>query len=532
MRRPLTSAACLILLVALPATAQEVPYERLVQAEDEPASWLTYSGTYAAHRFSPLDQIDRDNVGDLRPAWVHQIPTDGLIETTPLVVDGVMYISEPGSNVAALDARSGRLLWRWERPLPRDLRLIGFPPVNRGVAILDDRVFVGTLDGALVALDAGSGSVRWETQVADNATGHSITLAPLAIDGKVIVGISGGEAGIRGFVDAYDADSGERLWRFWTIPGPGEPGNDTWGGDSWRTGAGATWLTGSYDPELDLLYWGIGNPGPDWNGDVRPGDNLYTSSVVALDGETGELRWHFQFTPHDTHDWDANQIPVLIDAEWTGAPRKLLILANRNAFYYVLDRETGEFLHGSEYARQTWAEGLDPTGRPIVIPGTEPSEEGTLVWPSLQGATNWFSPSYSPHTGALYVAVREMGAYYFKTEVEYEPGEPFMGGGERALDGDEAQGWIYALDALTGERRWEFRLLSPPWSGVMATAGGLVFGGSEEGNIFALDADSGAPLWSFYAGLPTRTNPMSYEIDGTQYVVMSAGTAIFAFALP
>jgi len=345
------------------------------------------------------------------------------------------------------------------------------------------------------------------------------------------VGISGGETGIRGFVDAYDAATGERLWRTWTIPGPGEPGNDTWGGDSWRSGAGATWLTGSYDPDLNLLYWGIGNPGPDWNGDVRPGDNLYTASVMALDADTGELRWHFQYTPHDTHDWDANQIQVLLDDDWEGEPRKLLVTANRNAFYYVLDRETGEFLHGVEYAKQTWSEGLDENGRAIVIPGTEPSYKGTLVWPSLQGSTNWFSPSYSPLTGGFYVAVREMGAVYYKQDVDFEPGQPFLGGGEQRLDGDQAQGWVYALDALTGERRWQFNLLSPPWSGVMATGGGLVFGGSQEGNIFALDADTGEPLWSFYVGAATRTNPMSYAHLGKQYVVMSGGYGVFVFGL-
>ena len=508
-----------------------VPYQRLVHSDSEPANWLTYSGSYMSHRFSALDQINKENVADLAPVWVYQVKNPGLIETTPLVVDGVMYLTEPPSNVAALDAGTGRTLWRWTRPMPAGVKNIGFPRVNRGVAVLDDQVFVGTLDGYLIALDAGSGSVRWEVEVADNQTGHSITMAPLAIDGKLIVGISGGETGIRGFVDAYDAATGERLWRTWTIPGPGEPGNDTWGGDSWRSGAGATWLTGSFDPDLNLLYWGIGNPGPDWNGDVRPGDNLYTASVMALDADTGELRWHFQYTPHDTHDWDANQIQVLLDDDWEGEPRKLLVTANRNAFYYVLDRETGEFLHGVEYAKQTWSEGLDENGRAIVIPGTEPSYKGTLVWPSLQGSTNWFSPSYSPLTGGFYVAVREMGAVYYKQDVDFEPGQPFLGGGEQRLDGDQAQGWVYALDALTGERRWQFNLLSPPWSGVMATGGGLVFGGSQEGNIFALDADTGEPLWSFYVGAATRTNPMSYAHLGKQYVVMSGGYGVFVFGL-
>ncbi len=511
-------------------TAQ-VSYQRLVNAQSDHNNWLTYSGSYSGHRFSPLSDINTETVKQLVPKWVYQVKIPGIVETTPIVVDGVMYLTEPPSNVTALDAETGRTLWRWTRPMPDDLIIIGFPRVNRGVAVLDDRVYVATLDGYLVALDASSGDVRWETHVADNALAHSLTLAPLAIDGKVVVGISGGEAGIRGFIDAYDAETGELAWRTWTIPKPGEPGAETWGGSSSMHGAGATWLTGSYDPELDLLYWGIGNPGPDWNGDVRPGDNLYTSGIMALEGKTGKMRWHFQATPHDTHDWDSNQIPVLVDADWEGQPRKLLLNANRNAFYYVLDRETGEFLHGTPYAKQTWAEGLNATGRPITIPGMEPSYEGTLVWPSLQGATNWFSPSYSPLNRTFYVSVREMSAIYYKTDVEYEEGRPYMGGGEQRLDGDDAQGWVYALDALTGKKQWEFRLHSPPWSGVLSTAGNLVFGASNEGNFFALDATSGEALWSFYFGAGARTNPMSFKQKGDQYVVFSGGNSVYVFGL-
>ncbi len=507
-----------------------VPYERIRDAASEPESWLTYSGTYDSQRFSSLDQIDRSNVGDLKARWVYQMAGNN-VETVPLVVDSVMFVTEPPTRVTALDVRTGRKLWSWSAELRPDLRTIGFPRVNRGVAILDQTLFVGTLDAHLVALDALSGAVRWDVEVADNFTGHSLTLAPLALDGKIIVGTSGGEAGIRGFIDAYDPATGERLWRFWTIPGPGEPGNDTWGGDSWMHGAGATWLTGSYDPELDLLYWGIGNPGPDWNGDVRPGDNLYTCSVVALDPDTGELVWYFQFTPHDTHDWDANQIQILVDLELDGRPRKALATANRNAFYYLLDRETGEFLRGAQYAHQTWADGLAEDGSPLTRPGMEPSEEGTLVYPSLQGATNWPSPSYSPQTELFYVPVREMGAIYFKTEAEYEAGAPYMAGGESALDGDEAYGAIRALDVRTGERRWEFRLLTPPWSGILSTAGGLVFGGSNEGNMFALDAETGVSLWDFQGGGAVRTAPVTFMIDGRQHVAISAGASLFVFGL-
>lgn len=518
------------LTLAHPVSAQ-VPFSRLVETASEPGSWLTYSGGYASHRFSALDQITPENVAGLRPVWVYQM-NETAVETTPLVADGIMYVTEPPTAVAALDVATGRTLWRWEREMPAGLRALGFPPTNRGVALLDDLLFVGTVDAYLVALDAHSGVERWTVQVAENETGHAITMAPLAIDGKILVGISGGEAGIRGFVDAYDARTGERAWRFWTIPAPGEPGHETWGGDSWKTGAGATWLTGSYDPDLNLVYWGIGNPGPDWNGDVRPGDNLYTCSVVALDADTGALRWHFQFTPHDTHDWDANQIPVLIDAEIDGRPRKLLVTANRNAFYYVLDRETGEYLRSMPYAKQTWADGIDADGRPIVRAGTEPSVDGTLVYPSLQGATNWFSPSYSPSTGLFYVAVREMGATYYKAEAEYVPGTYFIGGGEQAHMGDDAHGAVRALDALTGEQRWEFRLHSPPWAGVMATGGGLVFGGSTEGNFYALDAMSGAPVWDFQTGGEVRSNPISFLVGGRQHVAIASGRSLFVFALP
>ena len=510
----------------------QVPYERLRNADQEPGSWLTYSGAYHGQRFSKLDQISTENVSDLRPVWVYQVEGSGEIETTPLAADGVMYVTELEARVTALDVRTGRPLWTHQHAMPEDVLNIGFGRTNRGGALLGETFYFGTLDAHLVALDAKSGALRWKTKVAENKLGYSITAAPLAIDGKIIVGVSGGEAGIRGFLDAYDAETGERAWRSYTIPGPGEPGNDTWGSDSWKTGAGATWLTGSYDPELDLLYWGTGNPGPDWNGDSRPGDNLYTCSLLAIEAPTGKLRWHFQFTPHDVHDWDSNQIPVLIDMPLAGKQRKIVAFANRNAFYYLLDRETGEFLSGTEYSTQTWAKGIDKTGRPILAPGKEPTVDGNLVYPSLQGATNWMSPSYSPVTKLLYVPVREMGSYYFKGEAKYEPGKVFVGGGERRLDGDKAWGSVRALRADSGERVWDFRTPSPLWTGVMATAGGLVFGGSNEGNFYALDASTGKPLWDFQTGGIIRSNPISFLVDGKQYVATSGGRAYYVFALP
>jgi alcohol dehydrogenase (cytochrome c) len=512
----------------------QVPYDRLLRAGAEPADWLMYSGTYQSRRFSALDQVNRQTVGQLKIAWVYQLQKAGLFEASPVVSDGVMYITEPPSTATALDVRTGRPLWSWSPRLPREVITIGSPsPVNRGVAVLGDLVYVGTVGGHLVALDRRSGAVRWDVVVEDNKRAYYLSLAPLAIDGKVIVGVSGAEAGIRGFIDAYDAKTGGRLWRSWTVPAPGEPGSETWSGDSWRTGGGSTWLTGSYDPELNLLYWGVGNPAPDLNGDVRPGDNLYTSSLVALNASDGRMKWYFQFTPHDTHDWDANQIPILFDSTINGRPRRLVATANRNGFYYVLDRATGEFLSGTPYVKQNWTEGLDATGHPRVRPGTDPTREGTLTYPSLSGGANWHSPSYSPQTHLFYQAAKEMGSYYYKGEAKYEQGRVFDGGGFRFVAGDDAYGAIRAWEAATGRLKWEFRLLSPPWTSLLSTAGGLVFGGTEEGNFLALDADTGTLLWDVQLGGAIHAgNPMSYAVDGRQFVAVTAGNALFAFRLP
>jgi alcohol dehydrogenase (cytochrome c) len=357
--------------------------------------------------------------------------------------------------------------------------------------------------------------------------GHSITAAPLVVKDKVVIGISGGEYGIRGFLDAYDAKTGARLWRFWTVPGPGEPGHETWEGDSWKTGSASTWVTGSYDPEANLIYWGTGNPGPDYNGDARTGDNLYANSLLAVNADTGKLAWHFQFTPHDTHDWDANHVPLLVDAP----SRKLVVVPNRNGFYYVLDRLTGKFLLGKPYAKQTWAKGLDDNGRPIVLPNTSPTPEGTVVYPGLHGATNWASPAYSPQTQLVYVAAREEGTVFYRATAEYKAGFYFSAGGMRGIPGVEPSGSIKALEVATGKQKWEFPLHSPPWGGVMATAGGLVFGCSNEGDFFALDAATGQSLWHYQTGGAVLANPISYLSDGKQYVAIAAGRSLFAFAL-
>jgi len=520
----------------------QLSYERILQAESEPQHWLTYSGSYRSWRYSRLGQINRQNVAGLKVAWVFQMPLSERIETTPLVADGVMYATMPPASVIALDPATGRPFWRYRRSLPDKINVC-CGQVNRGVAVLGDRVFLGTVDAHLVALNAKTGAVLWDVEVADSRTGHSITGAPLVVKDMVITGIAGGEYGIRGFLDAYDARTGKRRWRLWTIPGPGENGNETWGGDSWKQGGGPTWLTGSYDAEQNLIIWGVGNPSPDWNGDVRPGDNLYSDSAIAVDADTGKLKWHFQFVPHDVHDWDAVQVPVLVDSEWRGQPRKLVYWAHRGGFYYVLDRETGQFLHGKPFATQTWAKGLDDSGRPIRNPGVDPTEAGVYVWPGVQGATNWYSPSYNPLTDLFYLTVWENKGLYRKGDVEYVPGNRYIGSVPQIdLEDEPGYGAIRALNPKTGDRVWEYKLHTKPWSGVLSTAGKLVFGGSGgwitrerqelEGYFYALDAETGKELWRINLGGDMSASAMTYQVKGKQIVVMPAGGGLFAFALP
>lgn len=520
------TAAKLIFAAALAASAQ-VPYERLVSAAKDPANWLTYSGTFDAQRYSRLNQINRTNVSRLEVAWMYQLRTSHKVETTPLVIDGIMYITEPPSDVTALDLKTGRPVWRYQRSNQPVAVCCG--QVNRGVAALGDQLFLGTIDSHLVALDMKTGRVRWDVPVADPKLAYSITLAPLALKDKVVVGVAGAEYGVRGFLDAYYASTGERAWRFWTVPGPGEEGNETWAGDSWKTGGATTWMTGSFDPESNLLYWGTGNPGPDFIGDERAGDNLYSDSVVALDADTGKRKWHFQFVPHDVNDMDANQIPMLLDASFRGAPRKLLLFANRNGFYYVLDRLTGEFLHARQFAKQNWALRIDEKGRPAANPKTAPNNDGALVYPDDDGAANWHSPSYSPQTGLYYQNVRERGAVYFRNEAKFEPGRFFLGAARRPIPDEPGYGALRAWDALTGEKRWEFPLHTPPWSGILSTAGGLVFSGTMEGDFFALDSATGKLLWRMQTGGAIWAAPISYEYAGVQHVAIAAGSTIIVF---
>jgi len=517
----------------VPAPAfRPVTAERLVNAEDEPHNWLMYSGDYKSRRYSGLDQIHRQNADQLEIQWVYQLRTLDRAETTPLVVDGVMYITESPSTVIAVDAATGRPYWRYEHQLPDDA-VFCCGRNNRGVAVNGDRVFMSTLDAHLVALDAKTGSVVWESEVAVTSNGYSKTAAPLIVGDKVFTGVAGGEYGIRGLIDAYDMETGTRAWRFYTTPGPDNPDNRTWSGDSWRRGGSATWMTGSYDPDLNLLYWGTGNPGPDYDGTVREGDNLYSDSVVALDADTGELKWHFQFTPHDIHDWDSTQIPVLADTTFDGEQRKLMLFPNRNAFFYVLDRETGEFLLGKPYAKQTWAEGLDENGRPIVRPNTAPTAEGTLVSPAITGGSNWWSPSYSPRTGLLYVTAYDSETRYFIRPTEYGVGQSYRaGGGETPLPPEKYLRAVRAISPQTGEQKWEFPVNSRSTSGLLSTAGDLVFGGTADGFFYALDALSGEELWRRNVGGRVHAGPMSYAVDGQQHVAIAAGNAIFTFALP
>ena len=509
-----------------------VTAERLVNAVDEPENWLMYSGDYKSRRYTALDQVHGRNVDGLEIQWVYQLGTLDRAETTPLVVDGVMYITESPSTVIAVDAGTGRPYWRYEYQLPDEV-VFCCGRNNRGVAVLGDRVFMSTLDAHLVALDARTGNVVWESAAEATLNGYSKTAAPLIVGDKVLTGVAGGEYGIRGFVDAYDIETGTREWRFYTTPGPDNPDNRTWSGESWRTGGSATWMTGSYDPELNLVYWGTGNPGPDYDGSVREGDNLYSDSVVALDADTGEMKWYFQFTPHDIHDWDSTQIPILADTTFNGEPRKLMLFPNRNAFFYVLDRETGEFLLGEPYAKQTWAEGLDEKGRPILLPGKEPTEEGTIVSPPIIGGSNWWSPTYSPRTDLIYVMAYDAETKYFIRPTDYEQGRSYRaGGGESPEPLESYVRAVRAISPQTGELRWEFEVDPRTTSGLMSTAGDLVFGGTADGSFFALDAHSGEELWHKNLGGRVHAGPMSYAVGGKQHVAIAAGNAIFSFALP
>jgi len=541
--RYVVAPAALIAVVAWSLSGQglPIPYERLLKAADEPGNWLMYSHTYNSWRFSNLNQITTANVKNLRVKWLFQGRHTEKFETTPLVVNGIMYLTRPENAIYALDAATGRQMWMYEyRNPPRTFNCCG--RVNRGLAILGNTLFMNTLDMHVVAVDARSGREMWKTEIYDynEAGGYAATGAPLVVKDKLIVGMAGGEHGVSGFLDAYDTRTGQRLWRFNTVPQPGEPNFGTWAGDSWKTGGVTTWNNGSYDPETNTLFWGTSNPWPDYNDDLRLGDNLYSCSVLALDPDTGKLKWFFQFTPHDLHDWDSTQIPILLHTPFRGGNTKALAWANRNGFYYLLDRTTGKFLTAKAFVKQTWAKGFDENGRPELIPGNEPTPEGNdRVWPGTDGGANWMSHSYSPLTRLLYVFAREEHRLFSKNAVPHPTTEvtanetlapttmaqanggayaPAIGGATtRGVDTpEESWGKVIAIDPGTGNIKWEHRVLSPPWGGVMATAGNLVFGGTLEGMIFALNATTGERLWTFSSNGPVFASPISYTANGKQ----------------
>ena len=539
--------------LTLYSQALPVTYDRLLKAEQEPGNWLMYSGTYNGWRFSRLNQITPQNVKNLRVKWLFQGRHTEKFETTPLVVDGIMYLTRPENAIYALDVVTGRQLWMYEhRNPPRTFNCCGRN--NRGLAILGTTLFMNTLDMHVVAVDAKSGLEMWKTKMFDYtaAGGYAATGAPLVVKDKVIVGMAGGERAVSGFIDAYDAKTGAHAWRFHTIPQPGDPNFGTWAGDSWKTGGAATWNTGSYDPDTNTVFWGTGNPWPDYYDVNRAGDNLYSASVLALDPDTGKLKWYYQFTPHDVHDWDSTQNPVLVDTEFLGQTRKVLAWPNRNGFFYLIDRTNGKFLSAKAFVKQSWNDGFDyeQNGRPKLVPGMDPTPEGNeKVWPGIDGAANWMSHSYSPLTKLLYTFAREERRAYTKNPVQIPTTEERpegitaqvllgRGGGGGGGGGrpprfapEESWGKAIAIDPKTGDIKWEHKVVTPPWGGLMSTAGNLVFGGTMQGVIFALNATTGERLWTFSSNGPVYASPISYLADGKQFVSIPAGDVIVTFGL-
>ncbi len=523
----------------------QVSFDRILGADQEPQNWLTYSGTTLSHRHSLLRQITPTNVKSLELQWIYQARSLEKFEATALVVDGVMYTVQAPNDVIALDAATGRVFWIFAHaPAPWTKPCCGH--VNRGLAILGDTLFMATIDAHLIAIDAKNGRPLWDTTVADAKSGYALTLAPLVVKDKVIVGTAGGDYGIRGFIAAYDVHTGKEAWRFYTIPGPGDPGGSTWGGDSWQEGGGPVWITGSYDPALNLTYWGTGNPSPDYDGDSRPGDNLYTDSVVALDPDTGKLKWYYQFSPHDEFDWDSAQVPVLADLEWAEKDghqklRKVILWANRNGVFYVLDRTTGQFLLGKPFVEVNWMNGFDEQGRPMRVPGKTPSSEGTVIYPGNRGGTSWYSPSYSPRTGLFYVSTWDSySSVFFKFPAK--PGEDPRAGHRSLIPDDrllpqhfrkdeEGYGAVRAIDPKTGETKWEFKMADVTDAGILTTASDLLFSGGRDGYFFAVDARDGALLWKVAVGGVLASGPMTYSVKGKQYVAFAAGNCLFTFAL-
>jgi alcohol dehydrogenase (cytochrome c) len=518
------------------APAPNLSFERIRQASKEPQNWLTYSGSLSGQRHSLLTEIQPGNARDLELKWVFQSRSLDRHQVTPLVVDGTMYTIQSPNDVVALNAATGKQIWIYSySPDPAARNCCG--RFSRGVAISGDTVFLASFDARIIAIDARTGRELWKTPPAgEPKQGYAFTHAPLIVKDKIIAGTAGGEFGVRGFIAAWDVKTGKEVWRFHTVPGPGEPGNDTWSGDSWMNGGAPIWVTGSYDPETNLTYWGTGNPGPDWDGAGRLGDNLYSCSVIALDPDTGTLKWHYQASPHNEFDWDSTQVPVLADLEWQGKPRKTMLWANRNGIFYVLDRTTGEFLKGQPFVKVNWVDGFDPKGRPIPVPGMVPTKEGTLIYPGNQGGTNWYSPSYSPRTGLFYVPTWEnTSTTYVKGDnpPEFREGQGFTGIFPRpGSTTDDVHSAIQAIDPKTGQKRWSHRLAAPSTeTGVLTTASDVLFSGGRDGAFFALDARSGRLLWQTNLGPSVASGPISYAVNGKQYVSVMAGSSLFTFGL-
>jgi alcohol dehydrogenase (cytochrome c) len=530
-----------LLAASVTAAAQQPPPPRLVTAQEiaegltpDGSRWLTFGGDYTNQRHSPLTQITPANVHQLVPQWTFQTGTLGNFETTTLLRDSVLYATGPQNVAWAIDARTGRQIWRYRRELPDNLTACcGL--VNRGFGVLGDKLFMVTLDAHLLALDMKTGAVAWDAIMQDYTAGYASTIAPLVVKDKVIVGVAGGEFGIRGFIDAYEAETGKRAWRFYTIPGPGEPGHETWSADAWKIGGAGVWVTGAYDPEQNLVFYGTGNPGPDYHSESRPGDNLYSTSLVALDADSGKLRWHYQFTPHDVHDWDATEVPVLADITIAGQPRKVVMFANRNGFYYTIDRVTGKVIAAKPFVTTTWATEIGRDGRPVTMANHTPDEKGEVTCPDITGGTNFWPPAFDPTTRTFFVNAREACMTYYAWKPDYKSGERFTGGaGQRVQSADSPVfGALRAIDPATGDRKWEFRYLNLSTAGLLTTASGLIFSADGDGNLLALDSRSGKLLWRYQLGATMHgTSPITYMLDGRQHVLVPAGTTLTAWALP
>ena len=527
----------------VPAAAQEVrtpaisvsidvsPQQLVTQPVGN--NWFSYNGDYTGRRYSSLEQISVANVDKLRAQWLFHAPNSDSLEVTPVVVDGMMFVTA-ANDAYALDARNGRVVWHFSRPVTEGLIDDASQHHNRGVGIWRSRIYMETDNAHLLCLDARSGHLLWDVPYTDGNRNYGATSAPLVVKDKVIVGTSGGDDGVRGFISAIDAETGRLAWRFWTIPGPGEPGSSSWPGDAYLHGCGTTWMPGTFDSELNTIYWGTSNPCPDFDGEPRPGDDLYTDSVLALDPDNGELKWYFQFTPHDLFDYDATETPVLIDAVYQGKARKLLAEANRNGFFYILDRTDGKFLSAVPFVEKlNWAKGIDKQGRPIRTE-VEPIAEGARVCPGFSGATNWYAPSYNPDTRLFYFLATENCDLYFKKAEKYEEGKAYYSTGVKRSPGDERKRLLLAYALGSGKPAWRSPQIGTghSFAGTMTTRGGLVFFGDDAQSFEAVDARTGASLWHFNTGQDIHASPMTYAINGMQYVAIASGSDLFSFALP